>query len=76
MIYKNICSKREYEVNGVKKTVWLQVGTLRVNDSGKEFIELNLFPNTPLYVFPKKEREQPAQQEQSTGDVWLNEEQS
>ena len=77
MIYKNVCSKREYEVNGVKKVVWLQCGTLRVNDAGKEFIELNILPNTPLYVFPKKEKtaEQPAQQEQSSGDAWLNEDQ-
>lgn len=76
MIYKNVCTKREYEVNRVKKVTWLQCGTLRVNDAGKEFIELNMFPNTSFYVFPKKEREsQPAQQEQSSGDTWLNEEQ-
>lgn len=58
MEYKDICSKREYEQNGEKKTKWLNVGTLRTNDAGKMFIDLNILPNTPLYVFDKKEKEQ------------------
>ena len=64
MIYKDICSKREYEQNGEAKVKWLKVGTLRENDNGKQFIEINLMPNTPLYVFEIKPKNQPAQQDQ------------
>ena len=75
MIYEDICTRKEYESNGVKKVVWPKCGTLRTNDAGKRFIELNHQPETTFYVFPKKEKEaQPAQQEQSSGDAWLNEE--
>ena len=57
MVYKNICTKREYEVNGVKKVKWFVVGTLKETNDGKQFIELNMFPNTSFYVFSQKERE-------------------
>ena len=56
MTYKDICTKREYEVNGEKKVKWYNVGTLRINNDGKEFIELNIFPNTPFYVFEQKKK--------------------
>jgi hypothetical protein len=76
MIYEDVCTRKEYEVNGVKKVTWLKCGTLRILDNGKKFIELNHLPNTSFYVFPKKEKtEQSAQQEQSSGDTWLNEDQ-
>ena len=58
MKLENICSKREYEKDGVKKAKWFVVGTLKTNDEGKQFVELNLFPNTPLYVFPVKAKEE------------------
>ena len=67
MIYEDICTKREYEVNGVKKVSWLKCGTLRTNDTGKRFIELNQQPETAFYVFPKKEKEQ------TTEQAWLAE---
>lgn len=66
MIYKNIVTKREWEQNGQKKTKWLNVGTLRITDDGKEFIELNIFPNTPFYVFEQKEKDEAPTQEQET----------
>lgn len=34
----------------------MTVGTLRVTPEGKEFIELNMFPNTPFYVFQKESK--------------------
>lgn len=58
MIFKNICVKKEFHVNGEKKTKWLNVGTLRETDDGKQFIELNLIPDVTLYVFEQKERAQ------------------
>ena len=77
MIYEDICTKRVYKVNEVEKVSWLKCGTLRTNDAGKRYIELNQNPDVTLYVFPKKDKpaDQPAQQEQSSGDAWLNEEQ-
>ncbi len=56
MEYKDICTKREYEVNGEKKVTWLKCGTMRTNDKGNSFIELNHMPDTTLYVFEKKEK--------------------
>lgn len=56
MKLQNLCTKREYESNGVKKTVWLNVGRLKTLDSGQQFVELALFPNTSIYVFDIKEK--------------------
>jgi len=68
MIYEDICTKKEYEVKGEKKTTWLKCGTLRTTDDGKRFIEINLLPSIPFYVFEKKQKK-----EQTTGEAWLNE---
>jgi hypothetical protein len=54
MIYKDICTKRTYTANGQEKTIWLNVGTYRKTDDGKEFLELNMFPDTSFYLFEKK----------------------
>lgn len=57
MVYKDICTKREYEQNGEKKTKWFKVGTHKTTDEGKVYIELNIFPNTSFYVFEQKQKE-------------------
>lgn len=58
MTYKNICVKKTYtRKDGTEKTRWLQVGTLKVTDEGKQFIEINIFPNQDFYVFEQKDRE-------------------
>ena len=57
MLYKDICTKKEYQQNGETKAKWFKVGTLKKTDDGKIFIELNMYPNTPFYVFDQKERE-------------------
>lgn len=57
MEYKDICTKKTYEQNGEQKIIWLKCGTLRTNDEGKQFIELNHLPNTPFFVFEKKKKE-------------------
>ena len=77
MIYKDICTRKAYQKDGIEKVTWLKCGTLRVTDAGKEFIELNQSPDVTLFVFPKKDKpvEQSAQPEQSSGDAWMNEEQ-
>ena len=53
----NICTKKEYQKDGVTKTIWLNCGTLREIDDGKRFIELNMFPGTSFYCFPPKPKE-------------------
>ena len=59
MTYKNICTKKEWtNAAGEKKARWYVVGTLKESDDGKQFIELNMFPNTPFYVFAPKSKEE------------------
>lgn len=53
--YENVCTKRTYTQNGEQKSVWFNVGTLKTMDDGKRYLELNIFPNTPFYVFERKE---------------------
>ena len=56
MTYKNICTKKTFTSNGEERVKWLQAGTMRITDDGKQFIELNMFPNTPFYVFEQREK--------------------
>ena len=57
MKYQDIVAKRTYTVNGEEKVKWLNVGTLRTTDDGKQFVEINLLPDTSLYVFDQKPRD-------------------
>jgi len=57
MLIENICTKKTYTSNGKEKTLWLNVGILKTTGDGKRYIELNMFPGTPFYVFEKKEKE-------------------
>jgi hypothetical protein len=54
MKYEDVCTKRTYEKDGQEKTVWLKCGTLRTNDNGNKFLELNHLPNVVFYVFEPK----------------------
>ena len=54
MVYKDICTKREWVKDGAKKAKWFKVGTYKETDEGKQFIELNILPNTPFYIFDQK----------------------
>ena len=58
MQFINVCTKKEYEKNGEKKTVWLNCGTVRVTAEGHRFMELNMFPNTTFYLFDQKKKEE------------------
>ena len=57
MKYFNICSKKSWEQNGETKTKWLNCGTLRQNDDGKMFIEMNHLPDVAFFVFEPKKKE-------------------
>uniref|UniRef100_A0A6M3LB13 Uncharacterized protein n=1 Tax=viral metagenome TaxID=1070528 RepID=A0A6M3LB13_9ZZZZ len=62
MTYKDIVTKREFEVNGEKRVKWFKVGTLKETDDNKTFIELSMFPNTSFYVFEQKAKEDKAEE--------------
>lgn len=69
---ENICAKRTYQKNGEEKTVWLQVGTLKTLDDGKRFLELNLFPNTPFYIFEPKDKQESKPKQSQVSDPELS----
>ena len=57
MKYQDLVTKRTWTQNGEEKVKWLNVGTLRTTDEGKQFVEINLLPDTAIYVFDQKKRE-------------------
>ena len=68
MKFYNICTRNTYEHNGETKTRWLNCGTLRETNEGKKFLELNMFPNTPFYVFEPKPKETQQTQQSDSSD--------
>lgn len=68
MIIKDIVTKKTYTKDGVEKTQWLNIGSLKVTDDGKEYIDLNMFPNTPIYVFEKKAKDESVKEEPKAVD--------
>ena len=58
MKYQDLCTKRTWEQNGEKKIKWLNVGTKGTTDDGKEYVELNILPNTVIYVFDQKAKDE------------------
>jgi hypothetical protein len=62
MQIENVCTKQEYtDRNGNKKTKWLNVGILKTTEGGKKYLELNMYPNTPFYVFEQRKKEEAAE---------------
>lgn len=68
MKYENICTKKTFESNGQTKTKWLVCGTMRTTDDGKRFIELNMLPNIPFYVFEQKQKQDVSESQEQ--DIW------
>ena len=56
MEFKNICTRKSYTKDNQEIVKWLQAGTLRINNDGKMFIEMNHAPDTTFYVFDQKEK--------------------
>lgn len=52
----NICTRKEYEKDGVKKVKWYKVGNLKIADSGKQYIKFFHQPQTEFYVFDREEQ--------------------
>jgi hypothetical protein len=51
----NICTKKEFDVNGTTQVRWMKVGTLKIAESGKKYINLFQQPNTEFFVFDGEE---------------------
>ncbi len=51
----NICTRKDYEKMGERKSIWYKVGILKEADSGKMYIKLFLHPQTEYFVFEKDE---------------------
>lgn len=47
----DICVKREFTKNGEAKLNWYKVGSLKIADSGKQYIRLYHQPQTEFFVF-------------------------
>jgi len=58
MQLQNICTKKEYEKDGVKKIQWFKIGVLKIADSGKKYIKLFHQPQTEFFVFDNDDQAQ------------------
>jgi hypothetical protein len=54
MTLLNICTKKEFDINGNIVTKWYKVGTLKIAESGKQYIKLFQQPDTEFFVFEKE----------------------
>ena len=55
MKFLDIVKKKTFTQNGEEKTKWLKpAGTLKINDNGKMFIEMN--DGVEYFVFEQKDR--------------------
>lgn len=72
MTFKDIVTKKTYAKNGQEKALWNNVGTLKIMDDGKMFIDLAMFPNTAFYVFDRKPKETTPTNDQGRDDKGFN----
>ena len=56
MKFQDLCVKKTWTQNGEEKTKWLNVGSLATTNDGKQFVQINVLPNTAIYVFDQKEK--------------------
>jgi hypothetical protein len=61
----DICVKREFTKNGETKLNWYKVGSLKIADSGKQYIRLYHQPQTEFFVFDQSVTTQEQTQEAS-----------
>jgi len=51
----HICTKKDFEKDGEKKTKWYRIGILKEADSGKKYIKLFHQPDVEFFVFEREE---------------------
>jgi len=60
-MYKDLCVRDAYTVNGEEKVNWNKIGVLLDTKEGKQLVKLNHMPGAYIGVFePKPKDEQPA----------------
>lgn len=52
----NVVAAKNYEKNGDKKTIWLNIGTITEFDQEKKILELNMIPNETFRIFPREDK--------------------
>jgi hypothetical protein len=57
----NVCTKKTFMKGDQEVCKWLQCGRLNMTDDGKMYLELNILPNQPFYVFENKPKEEKPQ---------------
>jgi len=51
----NICTRKDFEQDNVRKSVWYKVGFLKETNGGRKYIKLFHQPLTEFFVFQKDE---------------------
>ena len=51
----NICTRKDFDKEGIRKSVWYKVGLLKEADSGRKYIKLFHQPQTEFFVFEKED---------------------
>jgi len=79
MQFKDICTCKTYtDKEGKEKKTWPKVGILKTTESGKQFIELNMFPNQSFFVFEQKQNNNTNTKQSNSAEPlesgWLEEE--
>jgi len=62
----NICTRKDFEKEGMHKSVWYKVGLLKEADSGKRYIKLFHQPQTEFFVFDKDDNSLPSEIQQNS----------
>jgi hypothetical protein len=54
----HICTKKDFEKDGEKKTKWYRIGILKEADSGRKYMKLFHQPDVEFFVFEREENNQ------------------
>ena len=60
----DICTRKDYEKDGEHKVKWYKVGVFKIADSGKKYIKLFHQPEIEFFVFDRKEKTYPENENQ------------
>lgn len=53
----NICTRKDFEKDNVRKSVWYKVGIMKEADSGRRYIKLFQQPQTEFFVFDRDDEQ-------------------
>ena len=58
MILFDVCTRKFYEKDGVKKVKWFKAGIMKETDKGSRYIRFFHQPETEFFIFAKEEESQ------------------